>query len=1068
MARKAPQLAKLTRPRLHKAVARVRLFAILDDAHEHRPAICVVGPPGAGKTTLVASWLDARKIPGIWYQVDPGDADLATFFYYLGQAALQFSRKGQRPLPALTPEYLHDVEGFSRRFFRELFSRLPEGAVLVLDNYQEVSAEKAFHRLIAQAAEDVPAGITLIAISRRDPPDCYARLIANENVQLMDWDDLRLSLEETSAIVRARAQAEEDEIRELHELCGGWAAGLTLLLEHERKSATGLEPHYADGVESLFDYFATQIFDRVPKETQQFLVRTAFLPRLTVSVAEALTGNARAAEILEDLYRRHLFTHRRPGDAPTYQYHALFQTFLRARARSLLSGKEEKALASHAGHLLENNELIDDAILLYREAGEWESAGKLIRTAAPSLLAQGRGQTLREWIGALPMERAEEDPWLVYWLGASLIEVDQQKARLRLEHAFERFESNGDLVGQALAACGVIDTYYFEWSEFGSMPRWIAALERIMSSGPILESRETELHVYSSLIIAMLYAQPGHPLLPMCVERATEMLELEMDVNHCLMAATFLLSYCALACDFERGRRIVAKVEPLLGHAELSPLNQVWWRTRLGYFLWNLTDYEGAARVLDEAEEIDEAHGLVGLRSAKLLMLNYRSLAALGLEDFKTGEDCVRRKEALYNIWRRMGDWHRVWLKIQFELGRGNAKPAFEDAADAVKAANESGMVYIQILSLFAEARGHADFGSHSKVLENLQQAGVLTKDTCLQHIESEIALTEAYSLLRRGDRERGLPCLARGLAHARQTGYSYHLRWCSTMPVLCAEALAAGIEVDYVREVVKKYRLRPPSNEVEQWPWPVRINTLGEFEIYRNDERLEFSGKAPKKPLTLLKALTAFGGRSVPEERLMDALWPDEEADAARKSLDITVLRLRKLLGSHEAIVVSDELIGLNPQLCWVDVWAFERRIAEAEAAEGEAGLHAAAAAVALYRGNFLPADAEEPWTVKARERLRTKFVRLVESVAQADEAAGQWDKAIAHYLKGLEADDLVEAFHLGLMRCYRAVGRPAEAMAAFRRLRQTLSVVLGIAPSPAAEAIAQELRAGAAARYP
>jgi ATP/maltotriose-dependent transcriptional regulator MalT len=78
--RSSPQLAKLTRPRLHKAVARKRLFALLDEAREAKPAICVVGPPGAGKTTLVASWLDARGIKGIWYQVDPGDADIAASF----------------------------------------------------------------------------------------------------------------------------------------------------------------------------------------------------------------------------------------------------------------------------------------------------------------------------------------------------------------------------------------------------------------------------------------------------------------------------------------------------------------------------------------------------------------------------------------------------------------------------------------------------------------------------------------------------------------------------------------------------------------------------------------------------------------------------------------------------------------------------------------------------------------------------------------------------------------------------------------------------------------------------
>ena len=99
MPKKLPQLAKLTRPRLHKAVARERLFALLDDAHEHRPAICVVGPPGAGKTTLVASWLDACGIKGIWYQVDPGDADLTTFFYYLGERVRPSPEKGSGRCP---------------------------------------------------------------------------------------------------------------------------------------------------------------------------------------------------------------------------------------------------------------------------------------------------------------------------------------------------------------------------------------------------------------------------------------------------------------------------------------------------------------------------------------------------------------------------------------------------------------------------------------------------------------------------------------------------------------------------------------------------------------------------------------------------------------------------------------------------------------------------------------------------------------------------------------------------------------------------------------------------------
>ena len=189
-----------------------------------------------------------------------------------------------------------------------------------------------------------------------------------------------------------------------------------------------------------------------------------------------------------------------------------------------------------------------------------------------------------------------------------------------------------------------------------------------------------------------------------------------------------------------------------------------------------------------------------------------------------------------------------------------------------------------------------------------------------------------------------------------------------------------------------------------------------------------------------------------------MDALWPDEEADAARKSLDITVLRLRRLLGSNDTIMVSDEMIGLNPQLCWTDVWGFERCVEQFEAGEGQAG--AAVEALRLYRGNFLPADSEQPWTAKTRERLRTRIVRLVEAVALAEEDAGHWEQAIAVYSKGLEADDLVENFYQGLMRCYRSLGRHAEAMNVFRRLRQLLSVVLGIAPSESTQAMARALQ--------
>ena len=70
-------LAKFSRPRLYNVQKRERLFRLLDERRSH-PIIWIAGPPGSGKSTLIASYIDARKIPGMWFQADPGDADPAT------------------------------------------------------------------------------------------------------------------------------------------------------------------------------------------------------------------------------------------------------------------------------------------------------------------------------------------------------------------------------------------------------------------------------------------------------------------------------------------------------------------------------------------------------------------------------------------------------------------------------------------------------------------------------------------------------------------------------------------------------------------------------------------------------------------------------------------------------------------------------------------------------------------------------------------------------------------------------------------------------------------------------
>src|SRR5262249_7220187 len=97
------RLAKLTRPATAATYSRTRLFEE-PDKDDAAPVVGVVGPPGSGKTTLIADYTTPRRLASLWYQVDRGDADIAFFFFYLAQA-VQAERRGGKPLPQFESAY---------------------------------------------------------------------------------------------------------------------------------------------------------------------------------------------------------------------------------------------------------------------------------------------------------------------------------------------------------------------------------------------------------------------------------------------------------------------------------------------------------------------------------------------------------------------------------------------------------------------------------------------------------------------------------------------------------------------------------------------------------------------------------------------------------------------------------------------------------------------------------------------------------------------------------------------------------------------------------------------------
>jgi DNA-binding SARP family transcriptional activator len=325
-------------------------------------------------------------------------------------------------------------------------------------------------------------------------------------------------------------------------------------------------------------------------------------------------------------------------------------------------------------------------------------------------------------------------------------------------------------------------------------------------------------------------------------------------------------------------------------------------------------------------------------------------------------------------------------------------------------------------------------------------------------YIEFMARLAEAQLDLDGGREADGLQALAAAMALGREHGYlSSHVWVPEIMARLCSRALEAGIEVDYVRALVQKRRLLADGLSVttEAWPWPIKIFTLGRFELLRSDKPIQFSRKVQRKPLALLKALIAFGGRRVRESLLMDALWPDAEGDAARVALASALHRLRALMGSERAIVRQEGQLSLDARSCWVDVWAVERLLGRAEAGQTES----LRKAVDLYRGAFLDEqEVEVPQAAALADTLRRRLLRQIARAArQCDE--NDWPQAVDWYEHALRVDPCAEDVCRSLMKAYHALGRPAEVAESYRRCRAALAAIRGTRPSPETEGLLKAL---------
>lgn len=1046
-------LAKLTRPKLHRVVPRERLFDTLDRCRE-RPLTWIVGPPGGGKTSLLASYVQARKLGGLWYQIDPGDTDLATFFHYLSEAAPAGTRK-QAALPRLSATSRVDLRGFARLYFRTLFERLKKPALILFDNYHELPPEAELHALLETIAREAPEGVALAIISRGEPPPQCAGLRALERLSTIEWDELRLDLDETRRIAAQRHALDEAALAALHRDVEGWPVGLTLNLERIARNSASTPA--AQGREVLFDYFAAEIFADLAEPVRETLMLAALLPQVQQGQVERLGAPAAAEAVLDGLHRRRLFVDR-VGDA--YRFHDLFRAFLLQQFERTRTPERAREARRGAAVVLSQAGRVEDAFRLACAAQDWPAAAALLLGSAPRLFEQGRGATLRAWMAGLPEPVIDASPWLGLWHGVTLTGIAPGRAREVFVRCYERFPD--DTFARTQSCAGVMISYYMEFDELATLDVWIDRILELLASKPPFPSPGAELRAYSALLFALSFRRPSRELMQPCISRLYALFGADVPVDARLNAASLLLGHYTSSAQMAQAERLAVLVQSWGDAAEVNPFVRALWGMHKGFFHFRSGDAPAAKASFQQSLDAARDNAL----TVPLLTIYCNvglALIAVSNGEVAVAEELRRANHAFWNPARRADSMADAALSAYIDSNAGDAHAALAAARRQLQDVEVAGIHFYRFYSriqLVLLAGRDAD----GEIAALIAQARALVEGSAYEALLYVADLVEAHVELEHGGHARADALLARGLEGSRADPGLWFLRLAPrVLPQLFARAFASGIDVEHVRAVIRRFDLKPPRPSTPGWPWPLEVHTLGSFVVRRNGEPLAFSRKVPRKTLALLKALIAFGGSGVPAQKLLDALWPDEEGDVAARSLDATVLRLRQLLGDASCVIAQGGKLRLDRERIWVDVFAFESLLASAESTARQ---HEATAflqweqALALYQGSFLAEDEGEVWPVATRERLRGRYIHALGHFAQELERRQQFDAAIGVYQRGLDADPVIEPFHQGLMRCYQHQGRRTEAISAYRRLKHLLSVTLGIAPSPASERLFQALK--------
>lgn len=1041
------RLAKLSPPRGTSWLERARLHRLLDRMAE-RSVVWLAAEPGAGKSTLAISWAASRAGNVLWYRVDDGDANPGETFSYFTELA----RTGRRAAPAVPTYQARDLDRldvFARSFFRAFFAVIPAASTLVLDDVHTASGSD-FDQLLAAVVQEVPPDVSVLILSRNDPAGALLEEVTRGSIWQLQGTEIAFTSQEAADLLAGRV--DRKTAHRLHAQTDGWVAGLLLLADAQGGNRPSGTLSARQRVES---FFADRVLALLGESSQRILAAASLLPEVDVAGLREMGFGEDAVDLLERMRQSHSFVTRLDREPASWRLHDLLRDVLRERIHTIGDVDWRRQLRHAASRVAAQRGLARDAVQLAIDAGEVAGATAIAGGLARDLAKAQRLTELDGVAAALGPDAAARNLALQIALGEGQWQRNNAQAAVtHFERAFAILDQPPPSATGLLLSASALRAILEGWQDYADLETWVRRLGEHLGARPKVTDDNEGLRVDSTHLCAMhilWMAEFGDQRA--LIERILEVLRQrsrDIDPNEAVAASGVLIEAAGYRLsDANLFRDIVQATAPWLQRPELAPLSKAGWLTNYAALgrRWPTPGVKLPApdpvACLELAVDMAREHGG---RSTAFTGLVFLANLAVANNDQQAAQrhlaamrDAVEPQHpsqtvSLLNVeagvWALQGEWTRAQASVEHALHLADQS----DFPASQRWSTQMGQQRIAIASDRAAQAQAALRLNATTYAEGLYRdfalilADVAAAAEALQQ-DKEVPSDLVRTIMQRA-REYDWPGFATLLAPIAAR--------------LCAAALKLGIEPEFARQVVRERNLPAPSRYERHWPWPIRIHALGGLTVEVGDKALAFGPRAQRKPLDLLKVLISHGPSPVDAAVLYDALWPDAEGGAARASFDMTLMRLRKMLGRDDAVSLDAGRVGLDSSCVWVDAFAY---------AQG---------AIDDYPGPLFGADTVQPWWAAARERLHQRFLRRARERGAGLEQTRQFDEALSLYEAGLAQDALAEDLYQGAIRCHLAAGRASDALRLFRRCRDQLSIILGVAPSAATVALVAGLSRG------